>query len=258
LFKWKLNPTKCIFGVPFRLLLGFMVGHRGIEANPAKINAVRTMAKPSNTKDIMKLTGIMAALGRFIGKHGEKGLPFFKILKKADKFVWDDEAQKALKALKESLTMPPVMIPPIPKETLLLYIFATTNVVSTVLVTEREEEGQSYLVQRLVYYVSEVLADAKTHYTQPQKLLYGLLITSRKLRHYFQAHKIVVPSSFPLGEIICNPMPMAASSSVQSSLGSLKSSFAPGKRSSRRSSRTLCLSGRRSRCPLPRSSLNTG
>jgi hypothetical protein len=55
-----------------------------------------------------------------------------------------------------------------------------------------------------VYYVSEVLADAKTRYTQPQKLLYVLLITSRKLRQYFQAHKIMVPSSFPLGEIIRN------------------------------------------------------
>jgi hypothetical protein len=94
------------------------------------------------------------------------------------------------------------MTPPIPKETLLLYISATTNVVSTVLVAEREEEGQDYLVQRPVYYMSEVLTDAKTRYTQPQKLLYTLLITSRKLRHYFQAHKIVVLSSFPLGEII--------------------------------------------------------
>jgi hypothetical protein len=181
-----------------------MVGHRGIEANPAKIDAIRTMAKPSNKKDVMKLTSMMAALVRFISKLGEKGLPFFKLLKKAHKFVWDDEAKKAFEALKESLTTPPFMTPPILKETLLLYISATTNVVSTVLVAEQEEEGQVYPVQRPVYYVSEVLADAKTHYTQPQKLLYALLITSRKLRHYLQAHKIVVPSSFPLGEIIRN------------------------------------------------------
>jgi hypothetical protein len=140
-FQWKLNPTKCVFGVPSGLLLGIMVGHQGIEANPVKVDAIRKMAKPSNKKDVMKLTGMMAALGRFISKVGEKGLPFFKLLKKADKFVWDDEAQKAFEALKESLTPPPIMTPPIPKETLLLYISATTNVVSTVLVAEREEEG---------------------------------------------------------------------------------------------------------------------
>jgi hypothetical protein len=203
-FQWKLNPTKCVFGVPSGLLLGFMAGHRGIEANPAKVDAICNMAKPSNKKDVMKLTGMMAALGRFISKLGEKGLPFLKLLKKAYKFVWDDEAQKVFEDLKESLTTPPIMTPSVPKETLLLYISATTNVVSAVLVAEREEEGQAYPVQRPMYYVSEVLANANTRYTQPQKLLYALLITSRKLRHYFQAHKIMVLSSFPLGEIIRN------------------------------------------------------
>jgi hypothetical protein len=164
-FQWKLNPTKCVFDVLSRLLLGFMVGHQGIEANPAKVDAIRKMVKPSNKKEIMKLTGMMVALGRFISKLGEKGLPFPKLLKKADKFVWDNEAHKAFEALKESLTTPPIMTPPIPKETLLLYISATINVVITVLVIEREEEGQAYPVQRPVYYVSEVLADAKTCYT---------------------------------------------------------------------------------------------
>jgi hypothetical protein len=97
-----------------------MVGHRGIKA-------IRKMAKPSNKNDIMKLTGMMTVLGRFISKLGEKGLPFLKLLKKADKFVWDDEAQQVFEALKESLTTPPVMTHPIPKETLLLYISSTTN-----------------------------------------------------------------------------------------------------------------------------------
>jgi hypothetical protein len=58
------------------------------------------MTKPSKKKDVMKLTDMMAALGRFISKVGEKGLPLFKLLKKADMFVWDDEAQKAFEALK--------------------------------------------------------------------------------------------------------------------------------------------------------------
>jgi hypothetical protein len=132
-----------------------MVGHRGIEANPVKVDTIRKMAKPSNKKDVMKRTCMMAALGRFISKLGEKGLPFFKLLKKADKFMWDDEAQKALEALKKSLTTPLVMTPPIPTETLLLYISATTYVVSTVLIAEREDEGQAYPIQRPVYYVSE-------------------------------------------------------------------------------------------------------
>jgi hypothetical protein len=202
-----------------------MIGHQGIEANHAKVGAIRKMAKPPNKKDDMKLTGMMEALGHFISKLGEKGLPFFKLLKKADKFVWDDEAQKAFEALKESLTTPPIVTPPTPKETLLLYMSATTNVVSKVLVAEREEEGKAYSVQRPVYYVSEVLADAKTRYTQPQKLLYAVLLY--------------------------------ALSSGRSSLENSTSSFAPGKRSSRGSSQTFCLSGQRSRCPLPRSGLNT-
>jgi hypothetical protein len=91
-----------------------MVGHRGIEANLVKIDAIHNMAKPFCKKDVMTLTGTMAALCRFISKLGEKGLPFFKLLKKADKFVLDDEAQKAFEALKESLTTPLIMTPPIP------------------------------------------------------------------------------------------------------------------------------------------------
>jgi hypothetical protein len=62
-FQWKLNPTKCVIGVPSGLLLGFIVGNRGIEANPAKVDTIRNMVNPSNKKDVMKLMEMMAALG---------------------------------------------------------------------------------------------------------------------------------------------------------------------------------------------------
>jgi hypothetical protein len=69
-----------------------MVSHRGIEANPTKVDAIRRMKRPIRKKDVMKLTGMITALGRFISKLGEKGLAFFKLLKKFDKFEWTNEA----------------------------------------------------------------------------------------------------------------------------------------------------------------------
>jgi hypothetical protein len=177
-YRWKLNSEKCVFGVPSGKLLGFMVSHCGIEANPTKVDAIRRMNRPTVKKDVMNLTGMMAVLCRFISKLGEKGLSFFKLLKKSDKFKWTDEADQALEELKTFLTTPLVMVPPAPKETFLLYISASTQVVSAVLVAERPEEGHQYPVQRPVYYVSEVLSDSKVRYSQPKN--FYMLFSSRR------------------------------------------------------------------------------
>jgi hypothetical protein len=75
-YRWKLNPNKCVFGVPSGKLLGFIISQRGIEANPEKISAVTSMKAPTCIKDVQKLTGCMAALNRFITKLGERGSPF--------------------------------------------------------------------------------------------------------------------------------------------------------------------------------------
>jgi hypothetical protein len=74
------DPTKCIFGVPFGILLGYIVSARGIEPNLEKVSAITNMKRPTCVKDIQKLTGCMAALSRFISRLGEKCLPFFKLL----------------------------------------------------------------------------------------------------------------------------------------------------------------------------------
>ena len=53
-----------------------------------------------------------------------------------------------------------------------------------------------------MYFISEVLSDSKTRYSQIQKLMYAVLITKRKLHHYFESHPVMVMESFPIGEVI--------------------------------------------------------
>ena len=67
---------------------------------------------------------------------------------------------------------------------------------------EREEAKHAYKVQRPIYFISEVFNEPKTRYPQVQKLLYIVLITSRKLRHYFEYYKIAMVTEFPLGDIL--------------------------------------------------------
>ena len=67
-YNMKLNPSKCAFGVASGKFLGFMVSHRGIEANPEKIKAILDMKSPQNIKEVQSLTGRVAALNRFVSK----------------------------------------------------------------------------------------------------------------------------------------------------------------------------------------------
>ena len=85
-----LNPEKCVFGVPAGKLLGFLVWNRGIEANPEKILAITSLAKPACINDVQWLAGRIVALSRFISRLGEKAIPLYHMLKKTDTFVWSD------------------------------------------------------------------------------------------------------------------------------------------------------------------------
>jgi hypothetical protein len=112
-------------------------------------------------------------------------------------------------------------------ENLLLYISATTHIVSTAIVVERQEEGHAFGVQCPVYFINEVLSESKVHYPTIQKLLYGILIISKKLRHYFDAYNILVVTDFPLADILHNRDATGHISKWAVKLGALTLDFKP-------------------------------
>jgi len=78
------------------MLLGYIVSQRGIEANPEKVSAIMRMGPIRDVKRVQKVTGCLAALSRFISRLGEKALPLYRILKKAERFSWTSKAEEAL------------------------------------------------------------------------------------------------------------------------------------------------------------------
>ncbi|KAL5555160.1 hypothetical protein UlMin_037396 [Ulmus minor] len=198
-YKMKLNPAKCDFGVTSGKFLGFMVNHRGIEANPAKIQALLNMESPRKVKEVQSLTGRVAALNRFISRATDKCQPFFRALRKGKDFSWTAECEQSFQELKTYLGRPPLLSKPQEGESLILYLAVSKGAVSSALI--REEEG----VQWPIYYTSKSLLDAETRYPEVEKLALALMIAARKLRPYFQAHTIIVPTKFPLKQILQKP-----------------------------------------------------
>jgi hypothetical protein len=130
----KLNPEKCVFRAPRGMLLGFIVSERGIEANPEKIAAITNMGPIKDLKGVQRVMGCLAALSRFISRLGERGLPLYRLLRKPERFTWTPEAEEALGNLKALLTSAPILVPPAAGEALLIYVAATTQVVSVAIV----------------------------------------------------------------------------------------------------------------------------
>src|SRR4051812_29713674 len=86
-----------------------------------------------------------------------------------------------------------------------LYIVARSSVVITTLVVERAEEGKFQSMQRPIYYLSMLLTKSQQWYPHNQKLVYAIIMTSRKVSHYFVEHPITIVSSAPLADILNNP-----------------------------------------------------
>ncbi|XP_075665208.1 uncharacterized protein LOC142634839 [Castanea sativa] len=163
---------------------GAMENGECIEVNPDKVKAIIELKSPKTVKEVQSLTRKVAALNRFVSRETDKCIPFFKVLKKA--FQWTGECEEALAKLKKYLMKPPLLSPFVIGEELYIYLAVSNTVVSLALI--REEEN----VQKLVYYTSQAFQGAEANCRRMEKIDFALVVASKKLRPYFQAHSIVV------------------------------------------------------------------
>ncbi|XP_016199409.1 uncharacterized protein LOC107640401 [Arachis ipaensis] len=195
----RLNPLKCAFAMEAGKFLGFMITQRGVEANPEKCQAVIQMKSPGCIKDVQRLAGRLTALSRFLGASAARALPFFNLMRKGMTFEWTPACEEAFNHFKEILVAPPVLGKPRAGEPLYLYLSVTEEALAAVLV---REEGKT---QQPVYFVSRVLQGPELRYSKLEKLALGLLISSRRLRQYFQSHRIVVRTDQAIRQVLQKP-----------------------------------------------------
>ena len=141
---------------------------------------------------MQKLIGMVAALNRFISRSADRCRPFFLLINKWKNFEWTKECAEAFPQLKDYLARPPVMSSPEPDEVLFAYIAIASYAVSLVLI--RVDNG----VQRPVYYMSKSLHEAEVRYLPLEKAILAVVLGTRKLPYYFQAHTVVVLTQLPL------------------------------------------------------------
>ncbi|GAU27754.1 hypothetical protein TSUD_215650 [Trifolium subterraneum] len=169
-YNMRLNPAKCSFRVQAGKFLGFLLTNRGIEANPEKCQAIMDMRSPTSVKEVQQLTWRITALSRSLSCVGEKAFHFFATLKSSERFTWSDKCEEAFQQLKVFLASPPIL-------------------------TRPQLGCPLYLIFR----------GAEIRYQKIEKLSLAVVTTARRLRHYFQSHKIVVKTDHPIKHVLKKP-----------------------------------------------------
>nr|KYP53227.1 Retrovirus-related Pol polyprotein from transposon 17.6 [Cajanus cajan] len=169
----RLNPEKCVFGVSGGKFLGFMLSSRGIEANLDKWQAILDMKSPA--------------------KH------ILFLLKKTERVKWAQECEESFRQFKERLSTPPILSKPVANLDMMVYLAVSGSSISAVLIQENQDEQQP------VCFISWTLQDAERRYQLIEKVVLGLIYTARRLRHYFQSHKIVVRTDCPIAKVLRKP-----------------------------------------------------
>uniref|UniRef100_A0A2N9EIX4 Integrase catalytic domain-containing protein n=1 Tax=Fagus sylvatica TaxID=28930 RepID=A0A2N9EIX4_FAGSY len=164
LYKLKMNPLKCAFGVSAGKFLGFLVHNRGIDVDPAKASAIATMKPPTSHKELKSFLGRLSYIRRFIPGLAAVTSTFSHLLKKGVSFDWSAKCQEAFERIQAIMTKLPTVCAPIAGKPLRLYLASNSQAIGA-LVAQENNDG----IEQLVYYVSRGLKDTETRYSVAER-----------------------------------------------------------------------------------------
>uniref|UniRef100_A0A2N9HQQ7 Integrase catalytic domain-containing protein n=1 Tax=Fagus sylvatica TaxID=28930 RepID=A0A2N9HQQ7_FAGSY len=202
LYKLKMNPLKCAFGVAAGKFLGFLVHQRGIDVDPTRASAIASMKPPTTHKELKSFLGKLSYIRRFIPGLAAVTSSFAPLLKKGVPFRWSLECQQAFERVQDIMAKLPTVCAPIFGKPLRLYLASNDQAIGA-LIAQEDNEG----VEQPVYYVSRALKDAETRYSGAERSCLALIYASQRLRHYFLAHKVqLMTKSHPIRSLLQRPV----------------------------------------------------
>uniref|UniRef100_A0A2N9EXF3 Uncharacterized protein n=1 Tax=Fagus sylvatica TaxID=28930 RepID=A0A2N9EXF3_FAGSY len=157
LYKLKMNPLKCAFGVSAGKFLGFLVHNHGIDVDPAKASAIATMKVPTSHKELKSFLGRLSYIRRFILGLTVVTAVFTPLMKKGVPFVWSTACQQAFEKIQVIMTKLPTVCAPVPGRPLRLYLASNSEAIGG-LVAQEDEDG----TKKPIYYVNRTFRDAET------------------------------------------------------------------------------------------------
>ncbi|XP_012487958.1 uncharacterized protein LOC105801172 [Gossypium raimondii] len=157
-FQLKLNPAKYTFGARLGKLLGFMVSKKGIEIDPDKVKFIQELPPPRTQKEFRGFLGRLNYIARFISQLTEKCDHIFRLLKKHDPGIWDEECQKTFDKIKCYLSNAPVLMPPCLDKLLILYLAVFESFMGYML-GQHDESGRK---ERAIYYLNKKFTECET------------------------------------------------------------------------------------------------
>ncbi|RVW87847.1 Retrovirus-related Pol polyprotein from transposon 297 [Vitis vinifera] len=196
------KDVECTFVVTSRKLLGHIVSERGIEVDPENIRVVLDMPAPRTEKEIRGFLGKLQYINRFIATLTDICKPIFRLLRKNQPTVWNEDCSRAFEKIKECLLSHLVLMPTTPGRPLLLYL-SISNMALCCMLAQLDDSGK----EQAIYYPSKRMLKYECKYIMTKHLCLALVWVTRRLRHYMTEYSIRLASRLdPLRYLFDRPV----------------------------------------------------